>query len=515
MYGSNLLTATSFLLGLLRTKVGKGIIGVAAWSFAPFLGWGQMGQPLPGGGLVSLKDIQQQLESRDAQDRTDRLKCGIECLYLLMRFHNEPCNLGDLERLVPIGSDGSSLPDLESAGRKMGLPLRCARFDPNSISRVPVPAIIHLEADGGFRHYVILLEVNERHVRLLDPTLNSFIDVSHRQFAQIATGYCLICYKPWFGPELVAVCVGIGALIVVLVVWEWRRKRPGSFASQQVSPKAFRSVVVALAINGSVLSLCVGCQNREEGIVRAASSRPRQLEVDQTDIDLGIVPGGSEVEGEFRFRNCSSSPITLQLGAPSCTCLDAVLIPGPKLPPGASGEVRLRLSTVNATRAGRLQGSVLLGVEGSEENYALTLAGLLEGVAAMDPTYVLRKTHLESQKAPPLRLELLTREKDANFAISSVFFRQPAQYFPVVAGGEGGGAHLIAGPKIENIEAKVKQLEVGEPQYLNEQAVFKRELQIPVLLSGVPSGRMGEVEVNYQLKATRGIYKVRFVVVSD
>jgi len=95
----------------------------------------------------------------------DEMDCGAACLAIVARSYGKNVGLPYVRELVQTASDGTSLMGITRGAQSLGLAARAVRASKSNLERMPLPAVVHWEGN----HWVVLYEVDPRHVRLSDP----------------------------------------------------------------------------------------------------------------------------------------------------------------------------------------------------------------------------------------------------------------------------------------------------------------------------------------------------------
>jgi ATP-binding cassette subfamily B protein len=108
----------------------------------------------------------------------DAMDCGPVCLKMIAAYHGKNLSMQYLRKLCRIGKQGTTMLDLIEATEHMGFKTFAAELPLDKLSNVPLPCILHWQKE----HYVVLYEVDDKHVYLADPALNSKIKLNTEDF---------------------------------------------------------------------------------------------------------------------------------------------------------------------------------------------------------------------------------------------------------------------------------------------------------------------------------------------
>lgn len=108
----------------------------------------------------------------------DAMDCGPVCLKMVAAYHGKNLSIQYLRKMCRIGKQGTTMLDLIEAAEHMGFKALAAELPLNKLSNVPLPCILHWQKE----HYVVLYEVDDKHVYLADPALNSKIKLNIEDF---------------------------------------------------------------------------------------------------------------------------------------------------------------------------------------------------------------------------------------------------------------------------------------------------------------------------------------------
>ncbi|HEX4108240.1 MAG TPA: peptidase domain-containing ABC transporter [Solirubrobacteraceae bacterium] len=95
----------------------------------------------------------------------DEMDCGAACLAMVCRHFGREVALSHIRLAVGTGADGTSLRGLQRGGEHVGLEVRAVKASTERLDEVPLPAIIHWEAN----HWVVLYALDGDRAYLADP----------------------------------------------------------------------------------------------------------------------------------------------------------------------------------------------------------------------------------------------------------------------------------------------------------------------------------------------------------
>jgi len=117
----------------------------------------------------------------------DETDCGSACLAMICRHFGRAVSLARIRQLTHTSLDGTSLRALCHAASELGLAARSVKASPRTLDDMPLPAIVHWEGN----HWVVLYDVDERHVRIADPATRT-MKLTRAEFEAKWSGYAAL-----------------------------------------------------------------------------------------------------------------------------------------------------------------------------------------------------------------------------------------------------------------------------------------------------------------------------------
>lgn len=113
------------------------------------------------------------------QDRSD---CGIVCLASLLQFYGKQVSLKQLRCLAGTNQSGTSLYGLQQAARKLGFDAEGVQASLSYLDEIKTPVLAHQKMPEGYGHFVVIVEVMGRYVRIMDPAKGKVLKVRKSEF---------------------------------------------------------------------------------------------------------------------------------------------------------------------------------------------------------------------------------------------------------------------------------------------------------------------------------------------
>ncbi len=471
---------------------------------------------------ISLKDASRLLrQSRESDANKGEKQCGISCLYLFLELHGSEPNLSEIEKLVPIGEHGASLQSLAEASRQLGVRASPTLCNPADWSALPLPAIAHLERLGDekpYMHYVVITNATERGVDLFDPFDNRTRFFNYAQLGTVFSGYCLVATPHPLGRP--GTLLGLaGLLLASFGIWRIARtRRGGGTGSGYNAPirAAGAGLVVAAAFG------MAGCDRAELSVPDAERSATDNvparepaspIEVENGMLKLGHLQPKSLVDGEFRFRNTSSAPVTLRLGPTDCSCVNAELQPDGVLAPGAEGRLVVHLDTGKHNQAGHLEACASVLVDNEKHQQKFCVTGVLEGIVFRNTMYVVRPQQRLGGEIPSLDFTVVTYDDGTDFRLSDITCASLEEFSKAITGGDRIDTELLTAKS--PLAARLAEATVSPPQTPTGEAYKVFHVSVPMHLDDSVEASGGMIIVDYVVAGRKMQAVTRLLVVAE
>lgn len=318
--------------------------------------------------------------------------CGVACAYMLARLLGQDVDYTDAVAAIPIEGGGSSLLAVQTGLRTMGVSAAILKAKPAELDRMAMPVIAHLvprrETSNSVGHFLLLLQVDDRFVRYIEPNYATSIEtVPRSQFLRSWSGY-LVAPNPaktrfersavalWI---VLAISISIGSFAIVRAVIDRVRgmeKRMVPFIIGMIGFNCLAPGCVALHPSSS------------DGPERPIEPQHIvRLVAWNTEADVGALPRDGAAEALFRIENIGDAEVRLHLGSPTCRCSQARLEKD-SLEPGESTNVRMRMRS-RPRQAGPADAQVYVEADGAVWAETLTVHGIELGGNFPDYSYVI------------------------------------------------------------------------------------------------------------------------------
>ncbi|WP_291400283.1 peptidase domain-containing ABC transporter [Daejeonella sp.] len=100
------------------------------------------------------------------RDITD---CGAACLASIASFYGLKLPIARIRQMASTDTKGTNVLGLIEAANKLGFEAKGVRGAPESLSKIPLPAIAHIVVKKQLHHYVVIYKVSDTHIQFMDP----------------------------------------------------------------------------------------------------------------------------------------------------------------------------------------------------------------------------------------------------------------------------------------------------------------------------------------------------------
>ncbi len=123
------------------------------------------------------------------RDITD---CGAACLASVAKHYQLFLPVSRIRQYAGTDQKGTNVLGLVEAAEKLGFQVKGAKGQLDSLTKVPLPAIVHVILKNGLHHYVVLYKVGKNGVVYMDPADGDFHKKSFTQFQEIWSGVIVL-----------------------------------------------------------------------------------------------------------------------------------------------------------------------------------------------------------------------------------------------------------------------------------------------------------------------------------
>jgi len=100
------------------------------------------------------------------RDITD---CGAACLASVSAFYKLKMPVARIRQLASTDQKGTNVLGLIEAANKLGFEARGVKGTPDSLAKIPLPAIAHVVVKRQLQHYVVVYKVTDKYIEIMDP----------------------------------------------------------------------------------------------------------------------------------------------------------------------------------------------------------------------------------------------------------------------------------------------------------------------------------------------------------
>ena len=121
------------------------------------------------------------------------MDCGAACLASVAAYYKLYIPVSKIRQYANTDKKGTNVLGLVEAAIKMGFSAKGVKGNYDALQKIPKPAIAHLKLEeNGLLHYVVILEVNERDVRVMNPATGEIEKRTKEDFCKEWTGVLII-----------------------------------------------------------------------------------------------------------------------------------------------------------------------------------------------------------------------------------------------------------------------------------------------------------------------------------
>jgi len=123
------------------------------------------------------------------KDITD---CGAACLASIAQSFGYSLPIARIRQYASTDTKGTNVLGMIEAAEKLGLMAKGVKGPFESLFKIPKPAIAHVIVNEVLHHYVVIYDINKKHVKIMDPADGEIHKVSHEDFKKEWTGVLIL-----------------------------------------------------------------------------------------------------------------------------------------------------------------------------------------------------------------------------------------------------------------------------------------------------------------------------------
>lgn len=123
------------------------------------------------------------------RDITD---CGAACLASVAAYHQLQLPVSRIRQFAGTDKRGTNVLGLIEAAEKLGFQAKGAKGPFESLFKIPLPAIAHLELKNQLHHYVVIYKATSKFILVMDPADGKLYKHTHQAFKELWTGVIIL-----------------------------------------------------------------------------------------------------------------------------------------------------------------------------------------------------------------------------------------------------------------------------------------------------------------------------------
>lgn len=150
----------------------------------------------------------------------DKSDCGAASLASVAAFYGTSVPVSEIRLLSGCDSSGCTVKGIVDAATHLGFDAGGYKGDPSSLSKIPLPAILHLRKPDGWLHYVVLYGIKADKFEVMDPSEGKFVRVKKELLLQEWSGI-IVLVAPGDNYKAHSLGEGIAKRLLKIALKDW------------------------------------------------------------------------------------------------------------------------------------------------------------------------------------------------------------------------------------------------------------------------------------------------------
>lgn len=122
----------------------------------------------------------------------DITDCGAACLASVSAYYKLEIPISKIRQFTGTDKKGTTVLGMLDGAQKLGFDAKGVRGNPESLLKIPKPAIAHIIVKKQLQHYVVIYKVSKTKIEIMDPGMGKKITLSVKDFTKQWTGVLVI-----------------------------------------------------------------------------------------------------------------------------------------------------------------------------------------------------------------------------------------------------------------------------------------------------------------------------------
>ncbi len=122
----------------------------------------------------------------------DITDCGAACLASVSAHYKLEIPISRIRQFAGTDKKGTNVLGLIEAAQKLGFEAKGVRGDFVSLFKIPIPAIAHVIVNEKLQHYVVIIKVAQKYIKIMDPGTGKIHIKTHEDFKKEWTGVLVL-----------------------------------------------------------------------------------------------------------------------------------------------------------------------------------------------------------------------------------------------------------------------------------------------------------------------------------
>lgn len=130
--------------------------------------------------------------SRRKVKQQDISDCAAACLCSIASHYKLHLPITKIRQIIGTDKNGTNLLGLVEGAQKIGFDAKGVKASLDSLSKIPIPAIAHINLENNLQHFVVIYKASKKKLRIMDPGSGDIFNIPMSRFSQQWTGVLVL-----------------------------------------------------------------------------------------------------------------------------------------------------------------------------------------------------------------------------------------------------------------------------------------------------------------------------------